>query len=93
MVGDGGGVAGLRVAPAPEAPDLLGRRRQRPQGLQSQEAQAGDHVLGAEAQVLEVVAQGEDLEDVALDVGVAGHEGAPEPELVGGGDDAAQGVG
>jgi hypothetical protein len=39
-----------------------------------------------------MVAQGQDFEDVALDVGLARHEGAPEPELVGRGDDAAQGV-
>ena len=80
------------MAPTPQA-GLLGRRREGTQGLDAEQAQAIDQVPRPEAQVLEVVAQGQDLEDVAFDVGVAGHEGPPESELVGRRDDAAQGVG
>ena len=91
VVRDGGGVALARVAPAVH-PRLLGRRRERLQPLPPDELGGSHDLPGPEPQLLDVLGDGHHVEDVAVDLELAGDVGAPEPQLVGRGDDAAEGI-
>ena len=91
VVRDRGGVALARVTPALQ-PRLLGRRRERLQPLPPDELGGSHDLSGAEPQLLDVLGDGHHVEDVAVDLELTGDVGASEPQLVGGGDDAAERV-
>ncbi len=85
-------VALLRVAPAVQ-PRFFGRRRERLQLLDADDAQRLEHLRRADPHSFQPIFEREHAEHVALDVELAGDVRAAEAELVGRGDEPAQRAG